>query len=50
HKFLYRRIKDELPAAGFRVPLGKARVAREGRDLSIFTWGAMLHVALEAAG
>jgi len=49
HKFLYRRIKDELPAADFRVPLGQARVAREGRDLSVITYGAMLHVALEAA-
>jgi len=50
HKFLYRRLKDELPADGSQVPLGKARVAREGRDLSVFTYGAMLHVALEAAG
>jgi pyruvate/2-oxoglutarate/acetoin dehydrogenase E1 component len=51
HKYLYRRIKDELPQgeAG-RVPIGQARLAREGRDLSIITWGAMLHVALEAAG
>jgi 2-oxoisovalerate dehydrogenase E1 component beta subunit len=50
HKFLYRRLKDELPAGGVHTPLGKARVAREGRDLSVYTWGAMLHVALEAAG
>jgi len=50
HKFLYRRVKDELPAGGVQVPLGKARLARAGRDLSVFTYGAMLHVALEAAG
>jgi 2-oxoisovalerate dehydrogenase E1 component beta subunit len=50
HKHLYRRLKDDLPAADFRVPLGQARVAREGRDLSVITWGAMLQVALEAAG
>ncbi len=54
HKFLYRRLKDELPANGGAndglVPLGKARLAREGRDLSVITYGAMLHVALEAAG
>lgn len=50
HKFLYRRLKDELPAADFRVPLGKAQVVREGKDLSVITWGAMLQVALEAAG
>jgi 2-oxoisovalerate dehydrogenase E1 component beta subunit len=50
HKFLYRRLKDELPEGGLQVPLGQARVARAGRDLSVFTYGAMLHVALEAAG
>jgi 2-oxoisovalerate dehydrogenase E1 component beta subunit len=53
HKYLYRRLKDELPATGTSeglVPLGKARLARAGRDLSVITWGAMLHVALEAAG
>lgn len=50
HKYLYRRLKDELPAADFRVPLGEAQVVREGRDLSVITYGAMLHVALEAAG
>ena len=50
HKYLYRRLKDDLPAPDFRVPLGKARVVREGRDLSVITYGAMLHVALEAAG
>ncbi len=51
HKYLYRRLKDELPAGGNGlVTIGKARLAREGRDLSIITWGAMLHVALEAAG
>jgi 2-oxoisovalerate dehydrogenase E1 component beta subunit len=50
HKYLYRRIKGELPAAGEPLPpLGRARLARSGRDLSIITHGAMLHVALEAA-
>jgi 2-oxoisovalerate dehydrogenase E1 component beta subunit len=49
HKFLYRRLKDELPPADFRVPLGQARVVREGGDLTVITYGAMLHVALEAA-
>jgi 2-oxoisovalerate dehydrogenase E1 component beta subunit len=50
HKYLYRRIKEELPAGDGLVPLGKARLAREGRDLSVVTYGAMLQVALEAAG
>lgn len=50
HKYLYRRIKDEVPAEDYVVPLGQARVARSGRDLSIITYAAMVHVALEAAG
>jgi 2-oxoisovalerate dehydrogenase E1 component beta subunit len=49
HKYLYRRIKEDVPAEDYIVPLGKARVAREGRDLSIITYAAMVHVALEAA-
>jgi 2-oxoisovalerate dehydrogenase E1 component beta subunit len=49
HKFLYRRIKEEVPADDYVVPIGKARLAREGRDLSIITYAAMVHSALEAA-
>src|SRR5215813_13444290 len=49
HKGLYRRIKEDLPAEEYTVPIGKARVAREGRDLSIITYGAMVWTALEAA-
>ncbi|HET7291074.1 MAG TPA: alpha-ketoacid dehydrogenase subunit beta [Vicinamibacteria bacterium] len=49
HKFLYRRIKEELPEGEVVVPIGEARLARAGRDLSIVTYAAMLHVALEAA-
>jgi len=49
HKYLYRRIKEDVPAEDYIVPLGKARVARSGRDLSIITYAAMVHVALEAA-
>src|SRR5579871_5715422 len=49
HKFLYRRIKQDVPAEDYAVPLGKARVARQGRDVSVITYAAMLHVALEAA-
>jgi 2-oxoisovalerate dehydrogenase E1 component beta subunit len=50
HKYLYRRLKDELVTDGEPVPIGQARLAREGRDLSVITYGAMLQVALEAAG
>ena len=49
HKFLYRRIKEELPAEDYIVPIGKAAVRRTGRDLSIITYGAMVWTALEAA-
>jgi 2-oxoisovalerate dehydrogenase E1 component beta subunit len=50
HKFLYRRIKEELPEGEFTVPLGKAAVRREGRDLTIISYAAMMYPALEAAG
>ncbi|RMH37373.1 MAG: alpha-ketoacid dehydrogenase subunit beta [Nitrospirae bacterium] len=49
HKFLYRRIKEVLPEEEFVVPIGQAKVVREGQDLSLITYGAMVHVALEAA-
>jgi 2-oxoisovalerate dehydrogenase E1 component beta subunit len=49
HKGLYRRIKEDLPAEDYTVPIGKAKVVREGRDLTIITYGAMVWVALEAA-
>ena len=49
HKYLYRRIKEEVPADDYIVPLGKARTVRKGRDLSIITYAAMVYVALEAA-
>jgi len=49
HKFLYRRIKDEIPADDYVVPIGKARVARSGTDISVITYGAMVWTALEAA-
>src|SRR5262245_19248639 len=49
HKYLYRRIKGEMPAGDHVVPIGKARVAREGRDLSIITYAATVWKALEAA-
>jgi 2-oxoisovalerate dehydrogenase E1 component beta subunit len=49
HKYLYRRIKGEVPDEDYIVPLGKGRVVREGRDLSIITYAAMVHTALEAS-
>jgi 2-oxoisovalerate dehydrogenase E1 component beta subunit len=49
HKFLYRRIKEEVPEDDYTVPLGKAAVRREGRDIAVITYGAMVWTALEAA-
>ncbi|HEX9755814.1 MAG TPA: alpha-ketoacid dehydrogenase subunit beta [Gemmatimonadales bacterium] len=50
HKFLYRRIKEALPEGeDVLTPIGQARLAREGRDLSIITYSAMVFKALEAA-
>jgi 2-oxoisovalerate dehydrogenase E1 component beta subunit len=49
HKFLYRRIKEDVPEGEVLVPIGKARLARAGTDVSVITYAAMLHVALEAA-
>jgi 2-oxoisovalerate dehydrogenase E1 component beta subunit len=49
HKFLYRRIKATLPKEDYIVPIGKADVKRKGHDISLITYGAMVHLALEAA-
>jgi 2-oxoisovalerate dehydrogenase E1 component beta subunit len=49
HKFLYRRIKEDLPKNDYTVPIGTARVVRAGHDVSVITYAAMLYVALEAA-
>ena len=48
HKYLYRRIKEDIAGDAF-VPLGKAVLRREGKHLSIITYSAMVHVALDAA-
>jgi 2-oxoisovalerate dehydrogenase E1 component beta subunit len=50
HKFLYRRVKETLPEDEYTVPIGKAALRREGRDLTIVSYAAMLHASLEAAG
>ncbi|MEA2236096.1 MAG: hypothetical protein QOC81_820 [Thermoanaerobaculia bacterium] len=49
HKFLYRRIKEDLPSEDYIVPIGKANIRRTGKDLTIITWGAMIYLADEAA-
>lgn len=49
HKFLYRRIKEEVPERDYVVPIGKAAVRREGTDIAVITYGAMVWTALDAA-
>ncbi|MFL5967622.1 MAG: alpha-ketoacid dehydrogenase subunit beta [Gaiellaceae bacterium] len=49
HKHLYRRIKAEVPEERYTVPIGKARTHREGDDVTVVTWGAMVYTATEAA-
>lgn len=49
HKFLYRRVKEDIPSEEYTVSIGKAAVRREGRDLTIISYAAMAHVSVEAA-
>jgi 2-oxoisovalerate dehydrogenase E1 component beta subunit len=49
HKGLYRRARDDAPARGERVPLGRARAVRAGSDATVVTYAAGVHLALEAA-
>ncbi|GAB5521086.1 MAG: dehydrogenase E1 component subunit alpha/beta [Rhodothermales bacterium] len=49
HKALYRSVKEQVPDNAYRIPLGKARIAREGRDLTVVTYGVGVHWALEEA-
>jgi 2-oxoisovalerate dehydrogenase E1 component beta subunit len=51
HKKLYRApaLRELLPAEDYTIPLGKARLQREGRDLTIVTYGAMVHDCLQVA-
>ena len=46
HKYLYRRIKEKLPSGDHLVPIGKARVAREGSDVSIITYAGEVQFGL----
>ncbi len=49
HKFLYRRIKEEIPPEEYLVPIGKAALRREGRDLTVITYSAPVHAVMKAA-
>ena len=49
HKKLYRFIKEEVPAEEYIIPIGKADIKREGSDVTVITYGLMVHYTLEAA-
>jgi pyruvate dehydrogenase E1 component beta subunit len=49
HMKLYRSFRQEVPEGEYTIPLGKAEVKREGSDLTIVTYGAMVHESLKAA-
>jgi 2-oxoisovalerate dehydrogenase E1 component beta subunit len=49
HKHLYRRIKGEVPDERYVTPIGEARIHQAGEDITVITWGAMVHTATEAA-
>ena len=49
YKYLYRRIKGEVPAEEYVVEIGKGDVKRQGTDIVLFTYGSTVHLSLEAA-
>lgn len=49
YKYLYRRIKGEVPEGDYAIEIGKADVKRQGSDIVIFTYGSTVHFSLEAA-
>lgn len=46
---LYRSIKEDVPEGEYSIPLGKARIVREGKAVTMLSWGSMLHRTLQAA-
>jgi pyruvate dehydrogenase E1 component beta subunit len=48
-KRIYRAIREEVPEGDFTIPLGKARIVQEGKDVTIVAWGAMVREVLNAA-
>ena len=49
HMKLYRSFRQEVPEEEYTIPLGKADVKREGTDLSIITYGAMVHEVIKSS-
>src|SRR5207249_114184 len=49
HAKLYRAFREPVPTDDFELPLDKCRIVQEGTDLTVLTWGNMVHVSTEAA-
>lgn len=49
HKRCYRLIKGDVPVEDYTLPIGKADIKREGSDVTVITYGLMVHYALQAA-
>ncbi len=49
HLKLYRSFRDEVPEGEYTVPIGKAKIVREGSDVTLITYGAMVHTSIQAA-
>ncbi len=45
---IYRAVKEDVPKESFTVPIGKARIAKEGSDITLITWGAMVKYVMDA--
>ena len=48
-KRIYRAIREEVPEGDYTIPLGKARMVQEGKDVTVVAWGAMVREVLNAA-
>jgi len=47
---LYRLIREEVPEDDYTIPLGRARLVSEGRDVTVIAWGSMLERVMKAVG
>ena len=48
-KRIYRAVRQDIPEESYTVPIGEARLAREGTDVTVIAWGSMMHTVLQAA-
>jgi pyruvate dehydrogenase E1 component beta subunit len=48
-KRIYRAVRQDIPKEAYTVPIGEARLVREGTDVTVIAWGSMMHTVLQAA-